>query len=418
MDKIGVLSQGKYELKDRSFKDLDPYDFPYQSDSDREAAVKNAIKAFDRLRMPKDDPTWQILLPESDRGKGICLSRLKINAPPQPTPMPSLKLNKKADKKETASKKNDTKKAVPTEDAGKTKREKKGAVNEETGKSVKGPEKQPMRRMKKAEGSATVPAAGAKDVKNTPVAKKTVPGATSTVQRGTKQKPKAGTAEKSSTTSYVSKPKTPSPLSASPVNAADFGEDHPVHKALSGAPSPAKSLTGSDRPLKRKADFDNHLATKQRKLDAPDRTSINGFRPSSSTPSSAEKKRKADPLDSDTASTPSSANKSRRLEPINTSAPRSSSANRPTNGAVNGQRSDNSSMDDSSPTSPPLPLTFRQTIELSQKFNIYYEKYYKLHIQLSISKDPPTKQQREELWKMHKMLESMKEEIRIGALQH
>ncbi|PSK51794.1 RNA polymerase II elongation factor ell1 [Elsinoe australis] len=69
----------KWKLKDRSFKELDVWKFNYPAEKDRESAIDNAIRAYDRLRLGKDDKLWQLLLPEKERGKGKCLSRLHGN---------------------------------------------------------------------------------------------------------------------------------------------------------------------------------------------------------------------------------------------------------------------------------------------------------------------------------------------------
>ena len=70
---------GKKELKERTYKDLDIWKFPYQSEDDRKAAVERAIHAYDRLRVEKTDPIWQMLLTPSERGKGKILSRLNMS---------------------------------------------------------------------------------------------------------------------------------------------------------------------------------------------------------------------------------------------------------------------------------------------------------------------------------------------------
>ena len=74
-------SNGKKELKDRAYRDLDVWKFPYASKEDREAAVERAIQAYDRMRIGKTDPLWQLLLPEERRGKGEYLSRLNFDRP-------------------------------------------------------------------------------------------------------------------------------------------------------------------------------------------------------------------------------------------------------------------------------------------------------------------------------------------------
>jgi RNA polymerase II elongation factor ELL len=74
-------SMGKKELKDKSYKELDVWKFPYPSQNDREAAVDRAVHAFDRMRVGRSDNLWQLLLPEERRGKGECLSKLNFDQP-------------------------------------------------------------------------------------------------------------------------------------------------------------------------------------------------------------------------------------------------------------------------------------------------------------------------------------------------
>ncbi|KAI5283570.1 hypothetical protein KEM54_002025, partial [Ascosphaera aggregata] len=74
------LDKDKVQLRDRSYKELDPWSFPYPSDEDRQEAINNAISAFDRMRVGKTESIWQILLPKEERGKGKVLSKLNLTA--------------------------------------------------------------------------------------------------------------------------------------------------------------------------------------------------------------------------------------------------------------------------------------------------------------------------------------------------
>lgn len=100
LPKIATLQKGTWTLKDRAYKDVTVWKFKYTKSSDREAAIEGAIRAYDRLRLGKDDRLWQMLLPEKERNKGRVLSRLHsgarlhehvINAAPQggSTPRPA-----------------------------------------------------------------------------------------------------------------------------------------------------------------------------------------------------------------------------------------------------------------------------------------------------------------------------------------
>lgn len=67
-----------WQLNNKSYKDLDPWTFKYQSEVKRQTVIDNAIRAFDRARLDKDDKHWQLLLPREERGKGKVLSRLHL----------------------------------------------------------------------------------------------------------------------------------------------------------------------------------------------------------------------------------------------------------------------------------------------------------------------------------------------------
>ena len=80
LQKVGKQSEGKWQLTDRAYKELDVWNFGYPTQEDRKAAADNAIKAFDRMRLGKDEAIWQMLLPKEERDKGRVLSRLHLGA--------------------------------------------------------------------------------------------------------------------------------------------------------------------------------------------------------------------------------------------------------------------------------------------------------------------------------------------------
>ncbi|KAJ5093257.1 hypothetical protein N7456_009118 [Penicillium angulare] len=76
------INREKFDLKDKSYKDLDVWKFPYPNQEDRQQAIENATSAFDRMRISRSDKLWQMLLPKEERGKGKCLSRLNLSTGP------------------------------------------------------------------------------------------------------------------------------------------------------------------------------------------------------------------------------------------------------------------------------------------------------------------------------------------------
>ncbi|KAJ4988105.1 COM1 regulatory protein [Stagonosporopsis vannaccii] len=429
----------KWQLTDKSFREINPYTFPYSSSDEREQAIEGAIKAFDRLRLTKEDKLWQILLPREERGQGKCLSRSKVK-PLEAKPKVSTPLHKMSDftKKKPVAKKVDDKVMEKKAESEKKAKVVKEGVASKLSKAAKerilGQDKPAAKEPKDdaTKTAAPTPTPATSEIKAAPstegpkIRTKKVPAAeVNSSNSAPRTKPKMSVARDSYHNRqhrpvkpiYNTKPKNPSPLSASPpVNASDLEDSHPVHKALAASASPVKSSYGnSDRSLKRKAndidsDIHNHsLAVKKPNADratlnlTPSHTNgrLNGSTPSSN----ASLKRKSD--DSSTSNTPVTAPKVRKVTSINVGL-----ASRYSQNNSHPSPGDSSS----STTSPTVPsLSFRQTVELSQKFQKYYTKYEELYWRLTEATSPPTEAQRNDLLKMHKKLEEMKREIKAGA---
>ncbi|KAJ2904080.1 com1 regulatory protein [Zalerion maritima] len=72
-----IPSSNTWALKKNIWKELDVYKYDYESSEDRQTAIDNAIRQYDRIRLSATDLEWQKLLPFEDRGKGKCLSKLQ-----------------------------------------------------------------------------------------------------------------------------------------------------------------------------------------------------------------------------------------------------------------------------------------------------------------------------------------------------
>lgn len=85
LDKVGqkhYLDQAKWNLTDKSYKELDVWAFPYPSEFERQFAIDRAVAAFDRMRISREEYVWQMLLPKDERGKGKILSKLNLHSGP------------------------------------------------------------------------------------------------------------------------------------------------------------------------------------------------------------------------------------------------------------------------------------------------------------------------------------------------
>ncbi|KAM0335348.1 hypothetical protein ACHAQA_000393 [Verticillium albo-atrum] len=88
----------KWMLKRLYWKELDVWKYDYDSPDDRQRAIDNAVRAFDKMRLGIEEPQWEKLLPKDERGKGKILSKLQANIAKGPAvPTPKIKVQKADD---------------------------------------------------------------------------------------------------------------------------------------------------------------------------------------------------------------------------------------------------------------------------------------------------------------------------------
>lgn len=91
--KVADLKSGKYTLNPKFYKELDVWNFAYESSKERQTAIDNAVRAFDKMRMSGSDPEWQLLYPVDERNRGNTLSKLQakiaLNGPMAPAKRPA-----------------------------------------------------------------------------------------------------------------------------------------------------------------------------------------------------------------------------------------------------------------------------------------------------------------------------------------
>lgn len=85
----------KWSMKKTYWKELDVWNYDYDTQELRQKAIDNAVRQYDKQRLSSSEPEWQKLLPKEERGKGKCLSRLQANlAKGPPPPAPKIKVQK------------------------------------------------------------------------------------------------------------------------------------------------------------------------------------------------------------------------------------------------------------------------------------------------------------------------------------
>lgn len=78
-----------WSMRKGHWKELDVWKYHYQDQDERQKAIDNAIRQYDKQRLSSSEPEWQKLLPKEERGQGKCLSRLQASlakGPAQPAP--------------------------------------------------------------------------------------------------------------------------------------------------------------------------------------------------------------------------------------------------------------------------------------------------------------------------------------------
>ncbi|CAJ2499991.1 Uu.00g028440.m01.CDS01 [Anthostomella pinea] len=91
-------SSDKWSLKKIYWKELDVWNYDYDIPEDRQAAIDNAVKQYDKQRLGTSDNVWERLLPREERGKGKVLSKLQATlAKGNITPAPRISVQKPED---------------------------------------------------------------------------------------------------------------------------------------------------------------------------------------------------------------------------------------------------------------------------------------------------------------------------------
>ncbi|RDW77569.1 hypothetical protein BP6252_05622 [Coleophoma cylindrospora] len=77
--KVADEVSGEWKLKSIYWNNLDVWNFDYDSEEDRQMAIENAVRQYDRMRINSHEPQWERLLPKEERRTGKSLSRLVAN---------------------------------------------------------------------------------------------------------------------------------------------------------------------------------------------------------------------------------------------------------------------------------------------------------------------------------------------------
>ncbi|KAF4999180.1 hypothetical protein FGRMN_2639 [Fusarium graminum] len=76
----------KWSLKKKAWRDLDVWNYDYDTQEVRQKAIDNAVRQYDKQRITIAEPEWDRLLPKEERGTGKSLSRVQANLTKISTP--------------------------------------------------------------------------------------------------------------------------------------------------------------------------------------------------------------------------------------------------------------------------------------------------------------------------------------------
>lgn len=427
--------QGRFKLKDKAYKDLDIWRFPYPLDEDRQRAIDRAISAFDRMRLARSDQLWQQLLPDSERGKGKCLSRLNFdgrqqNGQSRPVGGHKSSSTLKTDRKTEGAGEESSKAASKVTAAARPAHKKAPTFKERFGSNRVNTISSKLHVIKKTnkvqnkyksseiieDSDEDVDMSDGLSSEATRHEKQQTNGAE---RRATERKPppsqqgqpsrapQPANNDRSRFLSGVlngrpraaSSPQKPSPLASSPpTNATDIDNSRKATPESSTA-SPPPSAASASRPPPHQSLA--HVKT----------TSHN---PSPSTESSKASsrplKRVADASSISTTTVPPKRHKTNGVSTNTISSKQSPQ----TNGhQPPSTLSSSTSTSTTEPSSPTTPYTVESLFELSKRFTMAYKKYETLHAKIEKEQKPDARDM-ERLLRMHQRVAEMKEEMSRG----
>ncbi|PGH11610.1 hypothetical protein AJ79_04750 [Helicocarpus griseus UAMH5409] len=462
VQKYGIenrLDREKYCLKDKAYKDLDVWNFPYPSQDERQEAIENAISAFDRMRISRSDKLWQTLLPKAERGKGKVLSRLNLHtgpiaksATPRINVQPSEDVAKEGygtgNESERANgaatpnqqngavpgrSANTTQKKKPTEKIGQTKRATPKAKNTTlTGRVTKKTDKKPAKKSAAKQDTKYKSAEFVHDSdEDTEMIDSPPLDSTANINESVEKqsKPKINKTSVKSVPPLKATPKRPEPEKTAPIKSQSV-KTVPSTTSTSrtaNSSSPQKPSPLGSSPPTNASDLENGRRSSNTSQSSSSSSPLMVQHSRAKAASNAPETQKTSVVNGDKKLASNSLKRKAETEPpaprpknqepngIRHAKPGPLPAAKPNGRGVEPKRRRLSSPSSGSTTgsaSPPLSLEIlRQKLrDKAQQFKRYYSKYRILHEEMTRHPDPPPSQL-EKLERQHDRLQRMKEEI-------
>ncbi|KAF7547725.1 hypothetical protein G7Z17_g7526 [Cylindrodendrum hubeiense] len=382
----------KWAMKKTYWKELDVWNYDYDTQELRQKAIDNAVRQYDRQRLSTSEPEWQKLLPKDERGKGKCLSKMQANiakGPPQPPP--KIKVQKAdgspSSRDDTGSLDGDRPKAAGAENMSRS------ASNPLPAKSknVSGQDAQVKRLLGNSKPKAAV-------TKTSP----TKARPTASKANGGRILSKEIILNSDSSGDEAPAPVKPKPVTTTKTKETVIAKPRPVVREpvkQQTAKRPRKdddSSSSSGTPLSKRIKPKQPLPAPQRLKHRPSDASQNSR--STGTTSSSHKSKNTSP----TKSSPLASSPPTNASDLENEAPRAPPAMKKRKMEGDGK--------------PPaakraaISRVSEELVHKAQTFKVYYEKYETLHYEISALSNPP-KDRLGRLKDMRDRLKLMKMEI-------
>lgn len=392
------------------WKELDVWNYDYDSPEMRQQAIDNAVRQYDKMRMSTTHPQWEKLLPKEERGKGKCLSKLQANLTKGPGATvqraPQIKVQKAEDGATDSSKDDDSKSVGMARSASNPlpakkkisdrEAQQKRLLSRKTGTTAKSasPSKG------KTQGSKTN---GSKVLSQEYV----VDSESDSEDQALAEKPKPAASVNGTT------PPSTGPAAAAAKNgSAVSSKPKPVKPKQPSKPSQTTAST------KRQRDDDDDSSSSGTPLSK--RLKQKPVKPKVTAPPVAMKHRQSDTSQNSRGSSTGVSHKSKNTSPAK-SSPLASSP--PTNASdldqpedtiaarpiVSGKRPAEREQE-SARAKKQRPEVPPEVYQKARKFKVFYQKYEDLHWEISALEDPPQNKVAD-LLEMRERLQNMKSEI-------
>ncbi|KAL4932705.1 uncharacterized protein BDV17DRAFT_279463 [Aspergillus undulatus] len=434
------INPEKFDLRDKVYRELDVWKFPYPSQEDRQEAIENAISAFDRMRISRSDKLWQSLLPKEERGKGKCLSRLDLRTGPIKKAMtPRIQVSDETGKEAYATSQ-ETDKSAGSAKPGEANATPKSGMNTQKKRIDKDSAKRPASKAKPTGNSTLTGRVTKKSDKKAPSKLENKFKSAEYVHESDDDDtdlPEVSSSEKSQPQRTQPKPKpAPKPLdsrgskeplhvptpkveqSDAPPPKADLSNSKP---AAAAAKRPPSSLPPSQKSPQKASPLASSPPAKTSDPQSRSRSSSQNNSSSSSSSSPLISQRPHIKTELPAAKQPAKPNGVTRQPEATNSLKRKAELERPPiqNASClhadldhKRRRAVSTSSGSTGSASPPLSreLLMQRLREKSQKFKQYYAKYRSLHDAMAAHQNPP-RAELDKLQKQHTRLQLMKKEI-------